>query len=230
MVYCCRRVAAMAGLPLFPLKTVLYPGAALPLHVFEERYKLMIEHCVDGDSTFGVVLIKSGSEVGEPAEPYEVGTRARIIEVARLDDGRLNILTRGEERFRVTRMIQLRPYLKAEVETFADQVGEYAPGDALVGRVTGLYAVYVRLLLALSGQWQRSVPLARSPEEMSFSVAHALRVDLSLKQALLEDPSPRSRLVSGEALLEKEIRQLRRAVRQRWFSPGGTGFPVPSAV
>lgn len=220
----------MVGLPLFPLKTVLYPGAALPLHVFEERYKLMMDHCLDGDGTFGVVLIKSGSEVGEPAEPYEVGTRARITEVVRLDDGRLNLLTQGEERFRVTQIIQLRPYIKAEVEPFPDQREEPALGEEILARVAALYADYIRLLLALSGQWQRSVPVSHSAEEISFSVAHALRIDLSLKQALLEDPSPRSRLTSEEAMLEKESRQLRRAVRQRWFSPGGTGFPVPSAV
>ncbi len=73
-------------LPLFPLSAVLFPDAAIPLRIFEDRYKLMLQRCLESDSEFGVVLIKSGFEVGGPAETYSVGTVARIFDVERRDD------------------------------------------------------------------------------------------------------------------------------------------------
>ena len=76
-------------LPLFPLNTVLFPGQVLPLHIFEERYRLMIRRCLAEDAPFGVALIQTGAEVGAAAEPHTVGTVARIIESsapARWDD------------------------------------------------------------------------------------------------------------------------------------------------
>ena len=103
-------------LPLFPLNVVLFPDALLPLHIFEERYKLMVQRCLDADSQFGVVLIKLGSDVGEPAEPYSVGTVAKIVQVQRLDDGRMLMNVSGQDRFRITEITQVRPYIEGQVE------------------------------------------------------------------------------------------------------------------
>ena len=89
---------------------MLFPDAAIPLQVFEDRYKLMVQRCLEGDSEFGVVLIKSGSEVGGPAEPHSVGTVARIIDVERLDEGRMRIAVAGRERFRIEEITQRLPY------------------------------------------------------------------------------------------------------------------------
>src|SRR4051812_43493059 len=88
-------------LPLFPLNTVLFPGMPLPLHIFESRYREMITVCSRDERPFGVVLIREGQEVGEPAEPFTVGTMARIVGVDRLPDGRMNIVTVGTQRFRL---------------------------------------------------------------------------------------------------------------------------------
>src|ERR671938_1253163 len=89
-------------LPLFPLEqVVLFPGMSLPLRIFEERYKVMIGACQVTDQLFGVLLIRSGREVGEPAVPERVGCTARMLRVDRLPDGRMNILTIGEQRFRL---------------------------------------------------------------------------------------------------------------------------------
>ena len=88
-------------LPLFPLNVVLFPDASLPLRIFEERYKLMMQRCLDGDSEFGVVLIRSGPEVGGPAETYSVGTVACIGEVDRLEDGQMLMSVVGLRRFRI---------------------------------------------------------------------------------------------------------------------------------
>ena len=88
----------MLNLPLFPLNTVLFPEMPLPLHIFEVRYKQMIAKCLAGDRTFGVVLIKHGSEaLGPLAEPYSIGCTARIIESQSLGEGRMEITTVGED-------------------------------------------------------------------------------------------------------------------------------------
>jgi len=87
--------------PLFPLRTVLYPGGPLPLRIFERRYLDMISRCLKNEERFGVVLIRDGSEVG-PAEIFDVGTFATITDWYQGSDGLLGITATGEERFRVT--------------------------------------------------------------------------------------------------------------------------------
>ena len=105
------------SLPLFPLNVVLFPGSLLPITVFEKRYKLMIQDCLNSDSKFGVVLIKSGSEVGAPAVPHLVGTVCKIIAAKYKDDGVIHITVKGEERFSLIQTYQTKPYLSAQVET-----------------------------------------------------------------------------------------------------------------
>ena len=107
-------------LPLFPLNVVLFPGGYLPLHVFEARYRLMMRHCMDGDRRFGVALINSGSEVGEPAVPEAVGTVAKIDRVRTLDDGRMVLGVEGERRFRIVEIVERLPYISAEVMLLED--------------------------------------------------------------------------------------------------------------
>lgn len=88
-------------LPLFPLKTVLFPGGVLPLRVFEARYMDMITRCMREDAGFGVCLIAAGEEVGETAVPHPVGTEARIEQWDMAQAGVLNLVTRGTRRFRI---------------------------------------------------------------------------------------------------------------------------------
>ena len=110
-------------LPLFPLEqVVLFPGMPLPLRVFEERYKVMIGACQVTDQTFGVVLIRAGREVGEPAEPERVGCTARMLRIDRLPDGQMNILSVGEQRFRLLRPARVMPegYLMGDVELLSE--------------------------------------------------------------------------------------------------------------
>ncbi len=86
--------------PLFPLRTVLYPGGPLPLRIFEPRYLDMVSKCIANDSPFGVLLIKSGTETG-PATTYDIGTLARIIDWYQGSDGLLGVTAIGEQRFRL---------------------------------------------------------------------------------------------------------------------------------
>jgi Lon protease-like protein len=88
-------------LPLFPLHAVLFPGGALALRVFEQRYMTLVKDCFKRESTFGICLIAEGAEVGAPARPHPVGTQARIVAWDMTRPGILNITVRGEERFRL---------------------------------------------------------------------------------------------------------------------------------
>ena len=110
---------SMYDLPIFPLNTVLFPGMPLKLHIFEERYKLMINRCYQNGQPFGVALIKSGQAVGGRAEPFLVGCTAVITEMEPLPGGRMNIVAVGHERFVAHSFKYDQPYLVAEVETLA---------------------------------------------------------------------------------------------------------------
>ena len=107
----------MVEIPLFPLNTVLFPGIPLHLHIFEDRYKLMLHSCLNKNAVFGVVLIRKGQEaMGRLAEPYEIGCTARILQVDTLSDGRMNVLAQGGERFRILSMDYRLPYLVGQIE------------------------------------------------------------------------------------------------------------------
>jgi Lon protease-like protein len=145
-------------IPLFPLHAVLAPGIALPLHVFEERYRVMVRRCLDGPAPFGVVLIREGSEVAPRDGSTQelaiagVGTLAEIREASRYADGRWDLLAVGTSRF-VVREVHpdLEPYLVADVDPYPDEPGVGA-AEALAGRVTRRFVDYLRLLQPREGE------------------------------------------------------------------------------
>jgi Lon protease-like protein len=147
-------------IPLFPLHTVLAPGIALPLHIFEERYRQMVRHCLDTSSPFGVVLIRGGSEVaprdGTPRELAiaGVGTTAEIREASRYADGRWDLLIVGTSRFVVRDVhTDVAAYLVAEVDPFPDTpVDDVEATETLAGRVTRRFVDYLRLLQPRDGE------------------------------------------------------------------------------
>ncbi|HSM26312.1 MAG TPA: LON peptidase substrate-binding domain-containing protein [Anaerolineaceae bacterium] len=106
-------------IPLFPLNTVLFPGMPLHLHIFESRYKLMVNQLMNQEPVFGVALIRRGVESSGPlAEPHLVGTTARILKVDSLQDGCFNLTVVGDRRFRIQSISDENPYLTARVEDF----------------------------------------------------------------------------------------------------------------
>lgn len=195
-------------LRLFPLQTVLFPGMRLPIHVFEERYRLMIRECIEEDAPFGVLLIKSGSETGAPAVPHDLGTTARILQVEYLEDGRMNIFTVGERRFRIVALNTTQPYLRGEV-AFVEQ---RPPGDgamALVARTEPVFGEYLRTFLAVGDQWSNTVLLPPDPGDAADFVASRLDVAPEIKQELLEQLVPDDRLLRELDLLDAELPQMR---------------------
>jgi Lon protease-like protein len=180
----------------------------LPLHIFEERYKQMIHECIQSDESFGVVLIREGQEVGGTATPFDVGTSARIRRVERLDDGRLNLLTTGEARFRILSLVSERPYILGEVEWLTDTVGDKAETASLAAGVTEKFTECYRLGLATTGQWASRVTLPADPGTLSDFVAARLQVPSHYKQGLLETMSVTERLRQELVMLEQEQKRL----------------------
>ena len=214
----------MVDLPLFPLNTVLFPGGTLPLHIFEERYKLMMGECIEQHSTFGVVLIKSGAEVGGPAEPHAVGTTARISRVQELDGGRLNLVAVGVGRFRILNLTQSQPYMRGEVEMLEDADTDASSSAAAAEEVSKLYIDYYRLALALTSQWQERVGVPERPGALADFVATRIDTESELKQRLLEMPTIGERLSTERDLLKQAVEvlgeQVAAARRSRY---GGLG-------
>jgi Lon protease-like protein len=145
-------------LPLFPLHTVLCPGVALPLHVFEDRYREMIRRCLADRTPFGVVLIRNGREVGEVTEPLElalamIGTEAEIREASRYSDGRFDLVAVGTRRFALDSVVAGRePYLVGRVTPLDDPVGDPDRARALVAHVSRRFVRYLELLRAADGE------------------------------------------------------------------------------
>jgi uncharacterized protein len=201
--------AAERELPLFPLEhVVLFPGMTLPLRIFEERYKVMIGACQVTDQLFGVVLIRSGSEVGAPAEPERVGCTARMMRVDRLPDGQMHIVTVGEQRFRLLRAARVAPdgYLVGDAELLADQPRTDVASD-LLASVSQEFSRYQDATRALTGRIQPvgRVELPRDPVRLSYRVASVLSVPPRERQQLLEMDDVASRLEQELALLKRDM-------------------------
>jgi len=168
-------------LPLFPLGLVLYPGEALPLHIFEYRYREMLRHCLETEEPFGVVLV-------EDERLAEVGCTAQVERVLqRYEDGRLDVMVRGVERFRIEEVRQERAYLTAHVRPYGTP--EPLPDATARERVITLHMK----LLELTGETIRP-HIYEGPKQVSFVVAQNAGLDLPRKQALLELRSEQERL------------------------------------
>jgi Lon protease-like protein len=243
--------AGLRELPLFPLSTVLFPGAQLPLHIFEQRYRRMIRRCLDTRAPeFGVLLIKEGDEVvegrgggaapGRPPEPYSVGTVARIVDAGRFPDGRFLIYCIGQERIRLRRLTQEVPYLIGEVEVVVDEdgSGDHPDRAALADDVRKKATELLETIRdgSPAGEQQqrlqidavlRSIPTADS--ELSFFVPRLLSAaSAEERQGLLDTRTIESRLRLEQRLLAREQRHVQRLKRAGNPLRFDTGAGAPS--
>jgi len=197
-----------ALLPLFPLDVVLFPGTALPLHIFEPRYKEMIGECLAQHRSFGVVRALDQGLA-------EIGCTAEIVTVVKEHpDGRLDLVAEGRQRFELLRVNQERSFLQAEVLMIDDEPG--TPPQADVSRAVELHSE----LLAIAGARQ-DLPAA-SPTLLSFRLAGSVPLDLDFKQKLLALRSEPERLNLLINYLETILPTLRRAANAR-EKAGGNG-------
>jgi Lon protease-like protein len=193
----------MELVPLFPLEAVLFPGMALPLHIFEPRYKEMIGEMLQAGQPFGVVrAVEKGIA--------EVGCVAEIVEVTKkYDDGRLDIITQGQSRFRVIRLDHERSFLRGEVQFFED---EGAKGSSSSEQTSELLQIHAQVIALLGADLE--LPSAGEPD-LSFQIAGAMPFDLDFKQTLLGMRSERERISALLEYYRALLPNLRRAVKAR---------------
>jgi len=189
---------------MFPLGHVLLPSAYLPLHVFEPRYRQLVVDCLDGDQEFGVVLIERGSEVGGGETRTSVGTVARVVEAAQLDDGRWALGAVGTRRIRVVEWLPDQPYPMAEVDDWPEPD---APPD-LADRVADAVRV-LRRVLAVRAELGESVAsatveLADDPVLASYQAVAVSPLGPADQQRLLEVEAASERVDQLAALLAEE--------------------------
>jgi Lon protease-like protein len=204
----------LTTIPLFPLEVVLMPSMPLPLHIFEERYKQMIRECLEQDSEFGVVYQK-GSEM------KKIGCTARIVQVLRrFDDGRLNIMTQGVNRFKIESINEERPYFQARVIYFNDESEEKAKyTDKLVRDGIELLKQW-DLLTGKTRDYGEITVLDHTTTSFLFSYTDGFSADE--KQEFLELTSTNKRITKSVDSLRKMV-EFKQATEEIKRIIGGNG-------
>ena len=193
-------------LPIFPLELVLLPGVPLPLHIFEPRYKEMIAECLEQKKPFGIVRASSDGVA-------DIGCTAEIMSVTKkYDDGRMDILTRGVDRFEVIQVNEDRSFLQAEISVMQDE-DEDEPDKPAAQMVTQAVRLHAEIA-KLAGE-EPSGPDEHAGN-LSFLLAGSLPLDLDFKQNLLSTLSETKRLEAVIGYLEAILPGLRRASKARW--------------
>ncbi len=193
----------MSDIPLFPLNVVLMPGAPLPLHIFEERYKQMVNECLESESEFGMVLAdESGTR--------QVGCTAKIVElVERYEDGRMLILVEGSRRFKLNSILTGKPYYVGEVEYLEEE-----PEEDVTALAEECVALLERVVEAAT---EGSVGIEIEPpyRNLSFAIAGRIEFDLEARQQILELTSEKERLKKVRDLLSAAAERLEREQQAR---------------
>ncbi len=199
---------------MFPLGSVLFPGAILPLQVFEERYRTMIDVIENTDNRFGVVLISRGRDVGGGDERTDIGTMAEIVRKGEAEDGRILITAVGRNRIRVAEWLEDDPYPRAVV----DEIPEDAVPHGIESAISAA-AVARRRLLALAiemgadGQ-QLDLDLPEDPMRAVWTLCAAAPVGSYDRQRLLVVDEPLQRLGLLELMMANQARDLEDALRR----------------
>ena len=181
-------------LPLFLLHTVLFPHALVQLHVFETRYRELVRDCLAADKPFGIVLIRSGSETGDGAEPYLVGTAVRIKKVHTFDDGRMDIQVQGEGRFRIRSLEEGGSYLVGHVEPVLEHpIEDSEEAEELVQLAREEFESFVQRQFSQQ-EFSVQVVFPPDPQALSFTIANLLQMENIDKQRLLETTDTLDRL------------------------------------
>ena len=198
-------------IPMFPLSLVLFPGQILPLHIFEDRYRTMVEEIIDKDREFGVVLIERGSEIGGGDTRKNVGTLAEINESEKSNDGRWLLITKGTKRIETSRWLEDSPYPRAEV-SFLDEE-EFRSCDTEDWHKSVTHMRRVLALLAELGDDVApiSINISEDPSVGSFQMSSILPITSFDSQKLLEVDSVSKRC----ALLKKFLVNLEETATSR---------------
>ena len=185
-------------IPLFPLNAVMFPNMIMSMSIFEDKYKTLVNRCLESQSTFGIILIKSGSEVGGSSITYEVGTEIEIVEHEKYDDGKYRLLVKGTKRFKVMRLDYREDYLSAKVNYVEDDENQIVDSGVIL-EATSLFRDYMRYLVTLNPGLEFKInndDLLKT----SYLIGQYLQIPPKIKQQLLE-----FNLVEDRLLKEIEI-------------------------
>ena len=173
----------------------------------------MIGECLEADAPFGVVLIREGTEVSGPAKPYRIGTTARITQVEKLEEGRMNLSTVGETRFRIVDTVQDLPYLKGRVEYLPEEMGDIGEGE--LEKARELFGEYIRGLAGLRGGWMREAEVPEDPGPLSYTIAHYLDLPSKAKHRFLQLHFSGERIHYEIPLLESAVQMIKEELVKR---------------
>lgn len=193
-------------LPIFPLRTVLFPGDLLPLHIFEPRYRLMLSRRESVEPCFGVVLTTSGSEVGDRPSTHMTGTSAIKVEQVTQPDGRSNLLVKGDRRFQILESDWEADYMEATVRWLdEDPPIEGDTGlSTTVGRVQSVLNRYLEAYNRGAGQQARFRTFGDEPTAFAYSVASMFPMPIESRQRILEASPPHDLLATLEEIVRLE--------------------------
>jgi uncharacterized protein len=214
----------MTELPLFPLNTVLFPGMPITLHIFEARYRLMVQYCLDHNEPFGVVLIKRGVEANGPAaEPHLVGCVAEIAQATRLEGGLFDIIAVGQERFRIYSLRTDQPYLVGVVEMVPLQMGQPDELERPAHRLRPWVERYLTVMAQASEVELDTSQLPEEPLSLAYLAATLVQAPAEDKQRLLNLDDPQQLLGALCTLYQREIAILKAMLAPT--SPGDEQTP-----
>jgi Lon protease-like protein len=196
-------------MPLFPLNSVLFPNMLMALHIFEDRYREMMSECIERDGPFGVVLLRTGNEVGDDeAEPYLVGTAAVIRDVDRLANGRMNIVAQGTDRFRIRQFDSSRSFLVGKVQPVEDQPWCGYEDEAEVLEEAKSTFKQLADLLTERLDLKIQVRFSADPCSLSFAMAGMLGIDQRVRQHLLEVTDTAERFAEMVPLMQEIVKSV----------------------
>jgi Lon protease-like protein len=183
-------------LPIFPLGTVLFPGAILPLHIFEDRYRQMMRFAIENGGRFGLSYRSDAFIAREtPPEIGSVGCVAKINAVVPLEEGKVNVISTGVVRYRVLGLQQSQPFILARVEPFIDDLEPGADLNRIFNDISETCKRFLEAAQALDETGTLvNQDLPEDPEDFSLIISSALPIDNDSKQNLLEMTSTRLRL------------------------------------
>lgn len=215
-------------IPLFPLGTVLLPGAPLPLHVFEDRYRRLMDDLLElpaGERRFGVIAIRQGREVGVDGVRalHDVGCMAQIVNSEAKPDGTYGLECVGTTRFRISSLDTELPYLRGSVEWLPEPAGET---DGLVGLATERYADYRQAIGSIRNVTLELPELPTDPRLLSYLIAATVIADLTDRQAFLAEHDAAGRLAAEARWLFREAT----LVRELSSVPAAGMINVPSSA
>lgn len=204
------KVSGIEHIPIFPLPLVLLPNEVLPLHIFEPRYRTMLDDTEAGDQMFGVSRFDPDEATDDRPEIGSVGCVAELRDVQRMPDGRSNILTTGVVRYRIIDYVDLgKPYLTAQIEFFEDDAVEGTLLREKADEVFGLFERIAKAAFDIGGN-RGEVPEIQQadPEALSFLVTAAFNLDDAVKYEFIEMTSTLDRLERLRNILVQAVDQM----------------------